>query len=954
MMAGSKVPIATYRLQFNKDFTFNQARSLVPYLHGLGISHLYASPIFRAGEGSAHGYDVTDPTVLNPELGTQEDFEALVQELRTHGMGLLVDIVPNHMAANSQNPWWIDLLESGPASPYASYFDVDWKPVGGPVEDRVVLPILGKPYPEVLESGELALALDDGGFNIRYYDNRLPLEVKSYGVLLSRLKETLGRELASSDPALEQLQRLIDLAESLPPYSETIPHDVPSRQQSAQRVKQGVLNLSQTSPVVSDSLRSLLSWFNGKPGEPQSFDFLHRLLFKQPYRLTFWQTGRETLNYRRFFDITGLVGVRVEAPAVFKATHALVFKLVKEGKISGLRLDHIDGLYDPTGYLRRLQEELSYHTKRPDYGFYVVVEKILAHHETLPEDWPVAGTTGYDFLNSLNGVFVDRGGFERLVLVYHQITGATAIFSDVVYHHKKKAILELFGVEARKLSQGLFHLAQQDRYACDLPQQAFTGALVETTACLPVYRTYSWNGVMSRRDQTYLNDAINEAGSRSTNLEQQALDFLKRVLQGDWPTWLTPDQRNVWQHFVAQWQQFSGPAMAKGLEDTSLYIYHPLVSLNEVGGHPTAERLSVEAFHQHNAYQQLHWPHTMNATSTHDTKRSEDVRARINVLSECPEEWIRRLKRWGRWNRTSKQEVSGQLMPDANTEVLLYQTLVGAWPLSREEVPAFKVRLKEYLIKAAREAKTYTTWLSQDPEYESFLVQFSDSILNEQPSNRFLPDFLKFQKRIAYFGALNSLSQTLLKITSPGVPDFYQGTELWDFSLVDPDNRRPVDFTQRFGLLDQIAGSETPNSSRAIRGLLSSWGDGRVKLYTTHKALDLRLERQELFSEGEYIPLEVNGQKEEQVCAFARRLGDAWTLTVVPRLLTDLVPLGRFPLGPKVWGKDSLILPGNAPHNWVNIFTDSCVQVAGGPPGLPLSAVFDQFPVALLVEDSSN
>jgi (1->4)-alpha-D-glucan 1-alpha-D-glucosylmutase len=459
---------------------------------------------------------------------------------------------------------------------------------------------------------------------------------------------------------------------------------------------------------------------------------------------------------------------------------------------------------------------------------------------------------------------------------------------------------------------------------------------------------------MSRRDQVFLDRAIDEARRRRPDLDQRALDFLQRVLEGDWPGWLSPAQRDFWRRFVAQWQQFSGPAMAKGLEDTSLYVYHPLVSLNEVGGHPTTERLSVEAFHRHNAFQQSHWPRTMNATSTHDTKRSEDVRARINVLSEVPEEWARCLKRWSRWNRSSKQEVSGQRMPDANTEVLLYQTLVGAWPLSQEEVPQFKARLNEYLIKAAREARTHTSWLSQDRDYENSLLEFTQGILVETPENHFLLDFLRVQKRIAYFGALNSLSQTLLKITSPGVPDFYQGTELWDFSLVDPDNRRPVDFPERSSLLDQISLPETKNSGQFVRKLLSSWTDGRVKLYTTHQELELRRERQELFSQGEYIPLEASGERAKHVCAFARRLGDAWALTVVPRLLSSLIPSGRFPLGPRVWGEDSLVLPGDAPNSWRNILGGSVIQSGSKAPGLPLSAIFNQFPVALLIENSAN
>lgn len=947
----SRIPVATYRFQFNKGFTFAQARGLVSYLCRLGISDLYASPIFQARQGSLHGYDATDPTQFNPELGTEQEFEELSRELKSHQMGLLLDIVPNHMAASPENPWWVDLLENGPASPYADFFDVDWRPPGGMVTNQVVLPILGKPYYETLESGELTLALDEAGLHVRYYEQRLPLEIKSYGMVLSRIVKALTSGRGAGHPALAQLQQLTADLEALPPYYYTTSDEIAARHQAGQTVKERLLSLVNTSPQIKRFLDDSLDSFNGKQGAPQSFDSLDWLLSQQPYQLLFWETGREVMNYRRFFDITDLVGVRVEIPHVFEAAHRLALRLAREGKVTGLRIDHIDGLYDPLEYLRQLQARLVSSTTGANdaAGFYVVVEKILSGGEALPEDWPAAGTTGYEFLNALNAVFVDQAGFECLVAAYNQMTGSSESFSEVVYARKKQVIQELFHGEAQRLGHYLARLAQQDRYACDLPQPQLTRALLEITACLPVYRTYTRNSQISTPDQQYAEEAVAEARTRSPQLEGRALDFVKRTLLGDWPAWLSEEQREVWSDFVSHWQQFTGPAMAKGFEDTSLYAYNPLISLNDVGGEPTAERLSVEAFHQHNAARQSQWPHTLNATSTHDTKRSEDVRARINVLSEIPDEWTRCLNRWGRWNRAKKPEVGGQPAPDASMESLLYQTLVGGWPLAQEEAPQFKQRLKEYLLKAAREAKTYTSWLAQNGEYEDALLGFAGSILENAPDNRFLADFLKLQKRIAFYGAFNSLSQVLLKIAAPGVPDFYQGTELWDFSLVDPDNRRPVDFPGRARFLDEIAQPETRKSKAWIKGLLDSWEDGRIKLYVTYQALRWRSEGQELFSQGDYIPVEAEGQRKEHICAFIRRYGERWALIVAPRLLTRLVRAGRPPLGKRVWGEDSLLLPPGAPEQWLNGFTGDTTPVSRETHQAPLSAVFERFPVALLL-----
>jgi (1->4)-alpha-D-glucan 1-alpha-D-glucosylmutase len=949
-MSSLRIPIATYRLQFNERFRFEDARALVSYLHRLGITDLYASPILKARKGSTHGYDITDPSQLNPELGTEEEFETLVQELKGYGMGLLLDIVPNHMAISPENPWWADVLENGQDSPYTAFFDINWNPPDSALKNKVLLPILGSPYRQALEKGELILSLEDTGLYVHYHGYRLPLDIKSYGLVVSHRLNTLEATLGAAHPLLKQLNQLIDAIERLLSYNSEHPGKTRKRYRQRQALKEELLRLITASSEVKTFLLENIALFNGKKGDPKSFELLDRLLAQQAYQLAFWETAREHINYRRFFDISDLIGVRVEDLKVFAKRHALILRLAQEGKVTGLRIDHVDGLYDPLQFLSRLQRQI---TSEEGTGrlpsFYITVEKILLSDEVLPEEWPVLGTTGYDFLNVVNALFVDREGVQVMDTSYSRFIGAQVTFGDVVYEKKKQVIKELFAGEVKALGHQLAYLAQQVCHTSTLSLEQLTNALIEVTACLPVYRTYVRTLKAPPRERQYLEYATQEAQRCNPALEATALDFLKRILTLDFPTVFSQEQKKAWLHFVQRWQQWTGAVMAKGFEDTTLYTYNRLVSLNEVGGDPAHAGLFVDQFHQFNQSRLIHFPYTLNATSTHDTKRSEDVRARINALSEIPEEWERRLTRWSQWNQPKKRRVNGLPVPEPNMEVLLYQTLVGAWPLYQEEVPEFKRRLKNYMVKAVREAKVFSNWLWPNSEYEDALLKFVESILETSAQNEFLSDFLQFEKQIAYYGFLNSLAQVLLKTAAPGVPDFYQGMELWNLSLVDPDNRRPVDFQRRIKLLDDLIQQEAREQQSLIRQVLKSWEDGRVKLYLTYKALNVRKSHRELFLDGDYIPIQTRGQKQEHICAFGRHKAELWALVVIPRLLTKLIPVETLPLGQQVWGDDFLILPEDAPQHWLNVLTNETIEFTRVAKTLPLSRVFGMFPVALLI-----
>lgn len=958
---GARFPAATYRLQFNQEFRFADAQALVPYLHALGVSDIYTSPLLQARRGSAHGYDVTDPTRLNPELGGEESFAALAGELQRHDMGLLLDIVPNHMAASTENPWWTDVLRGGPGSPYAAYFDIDWRPARPGLRDRVSLPILGAPYGRLLENGEFVLKLTGDGFRICYYDRYLPLRPESYSAILLHRLDTLTETYGSEHPAARQLAELARTLQGL-----TVPRTTAFR-----LAEEKLWRLYNTYPEIKVFINENIRLWNGSQGEPRSFDLLDQMLAEQNYRLAFWRVANQEINYRRFFDVTDLVAMRVEDEHVFELTHALILRLAAAGLVTGLRIDHIDGLHDPWAYLQRLQDRLvpcepgARVEETPSPGFYLLVEKILSGDEELPGDWPVCGTTGYGFMNTVNGIFVDWRGVAALDEVYTRLSGAGADFDAVVYNRKRRVMEELFAGEMRTLVRDLGRLAEQDRYGHDLTLSQLAEALEEVTASFPVYRTYTRDFTVAARDRSYIEEAVATARQRRPDAGP-ALEFLRRVLLLEFPEQMPLDRRRDWLRFVMRWQQFTGPIKAKGFEDTALYVYNRLVSLNEVGGDPQTMGVSVAEFHRRNRVRRDRRPFALSATSTHDNKRSEDVRARINVLSEIPGVWMERLNQWRQWNRSRKPVVHGEAVPGANEELLIYQTLVGAWPLREEEEPEFSERLRDYLVKAAREAKVHTSWLEVDAEYEQALGQFVTAILEPAGENQFRQDFLRFQKPIAYYGALNSLAQVLLKATAPGVPDFYQGTELWDFSLVDPDNRRPVDFQTRTALLAALRGRV--HEGAALAGeLLNHWDDGRIKLYLMYKTLHFRREQRELFTKGEYLALEADGQRHEHVCAFARRLGNNWALVAVPRLSVRLLnpsaesPAIKVPLG-GAWGDDLLVLPETAPDRWRNVLTGEELQTvaadvlgmngrpASGSKTLPLRHVFKDFPMALLAE----
>ena len=928
-MGALRIPVSTYRIQFSLGFRYLDGRDLVPYLNALGITDLYSSPRFKARRASPHAYDVANPLRINSELGTEEEFEELAGKLRNYGMGLVLDIVPNHMATSPENPWWMDVLENGKDSLYAHHFAIDWRrgrlKSSGP--EKIVLPILGDLYGAVLEKRQFSLKLDENGFFVTYFDHRLPLDPKSYPMVL----EQCGIE----GPEVSTLLKTLD---ELPAGD---PAKAAERHRTIQEIKRDLWRLYNDNAAFKKSLDDCLIDAAGADGNPRSIDLLDRVLDRQSYRVAYWRMASEELNYRRFFDINDLIGVRVEEPDVFDSRHMEVNGLVKTGRVTGLRVDHIDGLRNPGVYLRRLRT-----TAAGDSGFYVIVEKILGAEEELPQDWEVFGTTGYEYLNYLNGLFVSADGIKVLGDIYRRFTGFEEDFARVRYARKKQIMNESFPGEVRALGFHLGRLAAKDRFARDLLLESLVQAMVEVVACLPIYRTYVHDFRVSPRDRRFLEQALDAAEHTSGESGAEAFAFLRRVLLLDIPHYI--ENRREWVEFVMSWQQFTGPVMAKGFEDTACYVYNRLVSQNEVGSDPVQADLppGQEEFHRRNLARVERQPHTLNATSTHDTKRSEDVRARINVLSEIPRLWARRVTRWGEWNGMHKQLVGGQPAPDRNDEYMVYQNMIGAWPLAAEESPGFADRLKNYAQKAVREAKNHTNWLSPNQAYENALLSFIDCILSPGEDNVFLKDFITFHKRIAPAGAVNSMAQTLLKIASPGVPDFYQGTELWDFSLVDPDNRRPVDFTRRGALLDEIRRAEAQDLAALIRDLCAHWEDGRIKLYLIYKALNFRRAHRELFQHGEYIGL----SGDEHACGFVRRIDEEWVLVAVPRLIACLAPARKRLLHPNLWGNAALRLPAGAPKQWRDVFTGEEITLTGDE--VRLADAFASFPAALMVAAS--
>ncbi len=964
-----RIPTATYRIQFHKDFGFTCAKQLIDYLYDLGISDIYASPIFKARAGSLHGYDVVDHSQIDSALGGEADFDIFTAALKTRGMGLILDIVPNHMGiGDNANLWWMDVLENGPSSRYASYFDIDWHPVNPHLENKVLLPVLEDQYGNVLEDGKVRLSYEDGSFFIYYYEKKLPIAPQTYGKILALLMDELTATLGKDNERVLELQSILTAINYLPSRTELDPEKLEERRREKEIIKRRIASLYLESAEARSAMDLAVQKINGKVGEPQSFDLLDDLIDAQPYRLAFWRVAAEDVNYRRFFDINDLAAIRTETAVVFQATHGLIGRLLLEGKATGLRVDHPDGLWDPGTYFRQLQqlealatdplqEDIDDQPKPPEetiWPLYIVAEKILSKGESLPEDWAVSGTTGYDFLNQVNGIFVRRASQRAFDKIYSSFIQAKLDYRELVNSRKKMIMLVSLSSEINALSHQLDNISERNRHYRDFTLNSLTFAIREVIACLPVYRTYGTAGGVSEKDQEYVEAAVEEAKRRNPRTARALFDFVQDTLLLRNLGRFREEDRKAVIDFVMEFQQLTGPVMAKAVEDTSFYVYNRLVSLNEVGGDPEEFGTSLEIFHRDNNARQRHWPHSMLALSTHDTKRGEDVRARINALSEFPFDWRAALLRWRKMNHAHQSTVNGELVPDENDEYLFYQTLIGAWPThdpSPEELAELRERVTAYMQKATQEAKIHTSWINPNEAYDRAVQRFVRGVLVPETNNEFISDFARFLSRIAYSGMLNSLSQTVLKMTAPGMPDFYQGTELWDLSLVDPDNRRPVDFTRRRAFLEQLKRSELTDRAGLVAEALFHWQDGRIKLYTIYKILNFRRERNELFQAGNYQALYVSGKFRDNVCAFARRLNDQWLIVAVPRLLARILPPGRLPLGKTVWEEESISLPGAVPASWQNILTGENVanrSTKNTQKKLALRNIFNSFPVAVL------
>jgi (1->4)-alpha-D-glucan 1-alpha-D-glucosylmutase len=945
------VPAATYRLQFHAGFTFDDARRLVPYLHALGVSHIYASPYLRARSGSMHGYDVADPSSLNPELGTPEDYDHMVAELQRHAMGQLVDVVPNHMGIGDPGNYrWLDVLENGPASSYGKFFDINWRPSGAQASERMklVVPTLGDQYGKVLENGQLSVEYANGSFAIAYYDKRFPVAPDTYPMLLEPVAERLEEELDRRHEHVQELASILTAIRHLPPRRMLDADVLEERNREKEIVKRRINALHSASGEFRAALDVVLKEVNGETGDPSSFDRLDALLDAQSYRLAFWRVAAEEINYRRFFDIAELAAVRMEDPEVFKDTHRLLMRLIGEGKIQGLRIDHPDGLRDPAAYFRRLQASCRAALGAEDgEQFYVVVEKILEQHERLRLDWCVHGTTGYDYLNDLNSVFVARQNERFFSTIYFRfLRQGDQRFTDLGNSTKKMVMLISLASEVNELGYLLRDIATSDRTHRDFTLNSLTFAIREVIAALGIYRTYidPETGRASDEDRVAIDEAVAAAKRRNPRTDPSVFDFV-----GD--TLLLRDAHDHDERklsFIARFQQTTGPVMAKGTEDTAFYQFNRLISLNEVGGDPDQFGRSLTAFHRRNAERARDWPAGLLASSTHDTKRSEDVRARINVLSELPREWRAALTRWARLNGRKRLNVQGRVAPDRNEEYLLYQSLLGAWPFGGID-DEFVQRMCDFMLKALKEAKVHTSWITPNSEYEDAVMRFTRTILDPRESSAFLEDVNQLQKKIAIFGVFNSLSQTVLKLGSPGVADTYQGNELWDLSLVDPDNRRPVDFEARQRELDWIL-SHSENRPRLARALLGSLETGRIKLYISQRLLCLRRERPSLFVGASYTPLRGN----QHVAAFSRAAdGHVLVIAAPVQIATLMRGTPAAPIGADVWRDELLPVPGEPGRRYCDLFTGrELIPVeSGGRAVLRLAALFGEFPVAALLAE---
>jgi (1->4)-alpha-D-glucan 1-alpha-D-glucosylmutase len=960
------IPRATYRLQLHQDFTFADATAIVPYLAELGISHVYCSPYLRARPGSRHGYDIVDHASLNPEIGTVDDFNRFVAILKRHGLGQIADIVPNHMGImGADNAWWMDVLENGPASAYAEYFDIDWNPIDPTLAGKVLVPVLGDHYGNVLERGELVLRYepDAGSFALWYHEHRCPIDPREYPRILTRVSAALG-------PGVVPAHATADFESLTAAFGHLPPRDATGREARAERgrdkeVHKGHLaQLARAHPALAEAIERGVRAVNGVTGERESFAALDELLGAQAYRLAYWRVAGDEINYRRFFHINELAALRVENEAVFESTHRFVLELAAEGSIEGLRIDHPDGLYDPGQYFCRLQERYAQlagatAAAAPDgRPLYVVVEKITAPHERLPESWPVHGTTGYRFANVVTGLLVDTAAKSRVDRTWRAFVGDEAMdFEEAAYRAKRLVMKSALAGELTVLANRALRIARSDWRTRDFTFNSLRQAIAEMVACFPVYRTYIADRV-SPQDRRIVDWAVAHAKRRSTTADLSVFDFLKSVVLVRPPAGATAELEAEYRGFAMRFQQFTAPVAAKGVEDTAFYVFNRLVALNEVGGDPEDFGMAVTAFHGASSDRSLRSPHTMLATSTHDSKRSEDVRARIAVISELPAAWRLAVRGWSRANRGKKRAVDARPAPTRNDEYLLYQTLAGTFPTGTVDDAAlatYRTRIKEYMLKAAREAKVRTSWINPNEGYESAVAGFVDALLDRLEGNAFLEEFRRQVAPIAWFGALNSLSLALVKFTSPGVPDIYQGQELIELTLVDPDNRRAVDYAMRreaLVLLRALAADAADGLAGRVRALLEAPHDGRAKLWVTWRLLDLRRRRSDVFEKGDYRKIAVTGAQARHVVAYARQFGATGIVVVAGRLFATLgLEHGMPPVGEAAWG-DAAVDLAFVPAGTVleNVLTGEVLVANGG--AVAVAQAFAHFPGAVFTYEA--
>lgn len=973
----NRIPLATYRLQLGADLTLDQVTALLPYLQRLGISDIYLSPLFRARAESSHGYDVVDHGMIDPAIGDLQSFARMAAAAHEAGMSILLDVVPNHMGINDPgNVWWIDVLENGRGSKFADFFDIEWHPPSPSLQNKILLPFLGEPFGEVLEKGGLKIVYRERRFQLEYGPRRFPLTPPSWAAVLGvAIADAilLHGENPSVHADRNELASIITQLKNLPPGSQSDPASTEIRYREQAIAAQRLEILVTGSPEVRGAIDRALEQINGEAGNPKSFDQLERLLDEQWYRLAYWRAAADEINYRRFFDVNDLAAIRVDNPHVFDQVHRLVAALLEAGWVTGLRIDHPDGLRDPLAYFKSVQTLYRTHRASADSGaddVYILAEKILSGDEQLATEWQVSGTTGYDLMNIISRVQVWGSGVDDLRSAYSRIIHRVQKPAEAVYESRRTVLLTTMASELQMLSVQLHRLAQQHRASRDFTQPALQHALREVLASMTVYRTYirgdSWE--LSEADYRTITLAVRMAKRRNRTIPHSVFDFIASILLLEHPPALALQQAEERRQFALKFQQVSGPIAAKGVEDTAFYRYYPLASLNEVGGEIDAKPLEVDEFHRLMRHRANTWPHSMNATSTHDSKRGEDFRARLHVLSEMPKEWEQAFERWHEMNREFLGEFEGEAVPDANEEYFIYQTLVGTWPLGEPndtEREDYCERLLRYFEKAFREAKFYTSWMNPAESYEAAVREFVVKLLGAKRSE-FIDDVERFVSGIVDAGFVNALAQVLLKIALPGVPDFYRGTEVWDFNLVDPDNRRPVDYDARRHRLKKLLPKAEGDVAGLAQDVAARWPDPDVKFWVTMRALQTRHELGNAFAFGEYIPLTVTGAAANHILAFARRADDQIAVCVVPRHVCRLRKKQHSATNGTNWAANwtdtTVTLPPDFPRRWTCRIAGTAHQLdhhetaslaKRNDNGLLATELFSVLPVALLIPQNN-